>query len=364
MNKHSSIILIVFVVLVLIGLFMLASASYFESCQKFNDCYHYLKRQLFRSLPFALVGFLFFYFFNYKYLKKLALPIFILSLVLLALVFIPSLGQTKGQASCWVNVFGINFQPSEFAKIGFVIYLSAFFAAKKEQIRELGGGFIPVVFIMGLVMLFFVLQSDLGALAMFAGTGIGLYFLARSKLSHIVVLILILIILGGFLVNTVPYVKERFSTFLNPGQDLQENAFQVNQAELAIGSGGIFGKGLGRSSQKLDVLPEVISDSIFAVLAEEVGFLGSFIVIMLYFLLIYQIFVLSSKVSDEFGSFLSAGLGLFLVIQIFFNVGGNLGVIPLTGVPLPFMGYGGSNLIFLFSALGIILNISKKSIKK
>src|SRR6056297_3341780 len=155
MNKHSSIILIVLVVLVLIGLFMLASASYFESCQKFNDCYHYLKRQLFRSLPFALVGFLFFYFFNYKYLKKLALPIFILSLVLLALVFIPSLGQTKGQASCWVNVFGINFQPSEFAKIGFVIYLSAFFAAKKEQIRELGGGFIPVVFIMGLVMLFF-----------------------------------------------------------------------------------------------------------------------------------------------------------------------------------------------------------------
>ncbi len=359
-KSHTSTIFISFVFLVVFGLFVLASASYFVSCQKFNDCYYYLKHQVFYSLPIAVGAFLFFYFFNYKYLKKFSLIIFLASLVLMALVFVPGLSQTKGAANCWINIFGINFQPSEIAKIGFVIYLAAFFSAKKEKIRKLTDGLLPVLFIIGFVMIFFVLQSDMGMLLLYALVGFLLYFLADSNFFHIIIVVLLMTILGGFLALNVPYIKERFTVFLNPDQNISDDAFQINQAKTAIISGGVFGKGLGKSSQKFNVLPEVVSDSIFPVFAEEMGFIWSFILIFVYAFLTYQIFVLANDAPDKFGFYLCSGLGFFFIIQMIVNISGNLGLIPLTGVPLPFLGYGGSNLLFLFSAFGIILNVSKQ----
>ncbi len=364
MKSQTSTIFVVFLVLVVLGLYILASVSYFKGIQKFEDGYFYLKRQLFYSFPIALMGFLFFYFFNYKYLKKLALIIFIASLILLSLVFVPGLGQTKGQASCWINIFGINFQPAEFAKIGFIIYLAAFFSAKGEKAKKWSDGFFPVLIIILIISIFFVLQSDLGMLALFIVATLGVYFLAKSSLTQVVLLLLLLLIGGYIMTSHVPYAKERLNTFLNPEDNLQGKSFQVNQAMIAISSGGLLGKGLGGSSQKLNVLPEVVSDSIFAILAEELGFLASSLVILIYLFLFAQIFILASRISDQFGKLLIAGLGFFIFFQFVFNIGGNIGRLPLTGVPLPFMGYGGSNLLFLFSSIGIILNVSKYKQKK
>ncbi len=352
-------VIVSFFALIVLGLIALFSASYFTACQKFNDCYFYLKHQLFFGLLPGLVVFLFFYFFDYRRFRKISFVLFILTLFLLAAVLSPAVGLTKGDARRWIQVGNFVFQPSEIVKLSFLIYLTAWLAQNKNKIRSFKMIFIPFIIILGIVSLLIVLQPDIGTLSVIVAAALAVYFIAGAPWRYILFLVIGLVAVLVILVISAPYRLERIITFLKPEIDPGGIGYHINQAILAVGSGGIFGRGLGHSFQKIYYLPEVISDSIFAVMAEEFGFILISLVVFLYFYLAYRVFRLVKLCPDDFGQLLAAGIGFWFILQTIINMGAMLGLLPLTGIPLPFIGYGGSNMVIFFAAFGIIVNISR-----
>ncbi len=346
--------------LIVLGLIVLSSASYFTACQKFDDCYFFLKHQLFYGLLPGLAVFLFLYFFNYQHFKKFSLILLTLTGLLLTAVFIPSLGFAKGEFRRWVNIGGFIFQPAEIVKLSFLIYLAAWLAKNKQKIRSIKQVFIPFVVILGIVCVLIILQPNVGTLCIIVASALAVYFIAGARWSHLLFLAVGLILLLVILIKIAPYRLERITAFLNPEIDPKGIGYHVSQATLAIGSGGILGRGLGHSYQKIYYLPEVISDSIFAVMAEEFGFILITLVVSLYFYLAYRIFRLASLSRDNFGQLLSVGIGFWFIFQSIINMGAMLRLLPLTGVPLPLIGYGGSNLVVFLAGFGIIINISRQ----
>ncbi len=360
-GQPDHILIINFVILIVLGLIILSSASYFMACQEYGDCYLYLKRQLVRGILPGLVLFLFFYLFDYRKLKKIALFCLPLTILLLAAVFIPGLGFAKGDARRWVNL-GITFQPSEIAKLTFIIYLAAWLAKHKDNIKSFKEVFLPFVFFLAVLSGLIIYQPDLGTLIVFVFVSTVIYFLSGAPFRHLGPLSVSYIFFFLMMIKVAPYRLNRLIAFLHPETDPWGISYHINQAILAVSSGGSFGRGLGYSAQKIYYLPEVISDSIFAVLAEELGFILTAAVVVLYLYLTYRIFRLAFSNEDMFPRLLAGGVGFWFIFQAIVNMGAMLGILPLTGIPLPLIGYGGTNFVVFCAAFGILANISKQTV--
>ena len=349
--------------LLVFGLMMLSSASSPAAYEKFGDNYWYLKHQILFGLLPGLLAFFLMSRLDYRKWKKFALPFLIVSVVLLLLVFIPGLGAGYGKARSWINIFGISLQPSEIVKLTFLIYLAAWLGPKRggRDMQEAGASFIPFVVVFGLVAILMVLQPDIGTLSIIAMISIIVYFSAGAPLSHLGWISGVGLFLFFLLVKFAPYRTARLMTFLHPELDPQGVGYHINQALLAIGSGGFFGLGLGLSRQKFQYLPEVAGDSIFAVMAEELGFIFMILFVAALVGLAIRGFKIAKNAPDGFGRLLAIGITSWFVLQSFINIGAMLGILPLTGIPLPFVSYGGTALTVCLASAGIMANISKYS---
>lgn len=352
--------LIVLGLLVFCGLLVLSSASAVSAYNKFGSSYHYFFRQLF-SLGLGLFFFLAVSRFDYHKWKKYAVFCLAASIFLLLLVFVPGVAADYGNAKSWISIFGFNFQPSEFVKITFLIYLAAWLD-KKKDLSSPGEGLIPFLSVLGIVVLLMVMQPDIGTLSIIVLSSLAVYFVGGGRLIFISGIVLVGLLAMFLLVRSNTYQMNRFKCFLDHSQNANKECYQLNQSLIAVGSGGLWGRGLGQSRQKFMYLPQVSSDSIFAVAAEEIGFIFSSAIVAAYLFIFYRGAHIAKRAPDMFGRVLAAGIVSWLIIQTFLNIGGIIGLIPMTGVPLPLMSHGGSSLISVLIALGILLNISKHTV--
>ena len=349
--------------IVVIGLLMLSSASAAVGFERFGDAYHFLKHQLLVGLLPGLVIFWFLSRLDYHRYLRFVWPWGLLTLFLLVSVFIPGLGTTLGKsAKSWVGLFGLTMQPAEAAKLIFVLFFSAWLAQKGEAVKNLWLGALPSVVILGLVLGLLAAQPDYGTMFIFLLSGVTIYFVAEARWRHLLILGFLGVFLLVGLVKLSPHAALRLETFLNPqATNLQEQGYQIDQSLLGIGSGGLWGRGLTHSRQKFQYLPEVYGDSIFAVIAEEMGFLFSTFLLILFLIFFSRALRIAKNASDKLGQLLAAGLTAWLVGQTFLNVGGMLGLLPLTGLPLPFISVGGTALVASLAAAGILVNISRQT---
>lgn len=345
--------------LVILGLVILSSSGVVISYKIYGDNYYYLKHQIFPGLLMGIAGFLIARRFPHQMLKMLALPLLLGTLALLAAIFIPQIGLSFGGAKRWIEISGFSFQPSEILKIAFVVYLAAWFEKRQDRIKTVMGSFVPFLALSGIVGLLLLAQPDVGTLGVILITGLLMFLVAGSKISHFVTTILLGISAVLVLIKMAPYRLNRFTTFLNPDADPLGIGYQINQAIIAIGSGGFWGVGLGQSRQKYNYLPEPIGDSIFAITSEELGFVGAIGILSLFLIFAYFGYKISRNASTEFGKLLGFGLTTWVVIQALINTAAISGLIPLTGVPLPFISFGGTSLAIALTSVGIISNIGR-----
>lgn len=297
---------------------------------------------------------------HYKKLKKYAFYILLGAIGVNLLLFIPAFALNHGGASRWIDLGFITFQPSEFLKIAFIIYFAAWLSGLKEKVQTFKFGILPYVIIVGILGILLLAQSDTDTLVVIATTGLIMLFIAGGRIRHIAILCLIMLGLLGGLIYLRPYVRQRIMTFISgAGSDSQGAGYQIQQSLIAIGSGQIVGRGFGQSIQKFNYLPEPIGDSIFAVSAEEFGFIGSMVLIGLFLLFFIRSMKISVKVLDPFGGLTAIGIAILILIESFMNISSMLGLIPLSGMPLLFVSHGGTALIITLAATGIIANISK-----
>jgi len=348
-------------ILLIFGLIMLFSASWIVSYDRFGNTYHYLFRQAI-NLSVALVVFFIAARVNYHWWKKFAGFFLLFSIVLLVLVFIPGLRAEYGTARSWINIFGQSFQPSELVKVSFLIYLATWLEAKKGELNSLTSGVIPFLVILGVISVLMIMQPDLGTLFIIAFTALVVFFAGGGKVTHIIMaLILAALALFLFLNMNSSYQNDRFKCLKDPSYSAADKCYQINQSLIAVGSGGLFGRGLGESRQKFMYLPEVWGDSIFPIIAEETGFVFSTLLILLYLFLFYRGLLIARGAPDIYGSSLAVGIVVWLAVQTFLNIGGMTNLIPMTGVPLPFVSSGGSAALSSLLGMGILVNISKQT---
>jgi len=350
-------ILIVFFLSVF-GLIILASASAFFAQKKVGDSFYYVKRQIFFGfLPGILLAFLVSKL-KIKSLKKWSLVIFLTNILLLGLVFVPGLGLKVGGATRWLNLRIFSFQPSEFLKLSFILYLGSWLESRYGK-RKSEMGPLPFLIILFLVGIFLALQPDASTLLIIALTGILMYFLAETPLWHTILIVLFLLFGGLILIFVAPYRMNRILVFLNPNIDPLGLSYHLQQSLISVGSGRVFGTGLGFSEQKLGYLPAVVSDSIFSVLAAETGFIGCLFLVFFYLIFFWRGFKIGIESEDFFSRLVAVGITFWITFQAFFNIGAMIGILPFTGIPLPFISYGGSAVIAQLIGIGILCAISK-----
>src|SRR5258706_2315716 len=342
------------VFLTFFGLLMIFDASSYISFRDFGDKYHYVKEQAI-WMVLGFLGLYFFTMFDYRRLYNLALPILIGGIVLLIMVIIPGIGVKVLGAHRWVNFRFFILQPAEFIKLALAIYLAAWFSTKEKQ------RFTAFLLLMGFVVFLVMLEPDMGTTIIILSESLILYFLSGGNILHFIAIIPTIFIGGIALIKIAPYRAKRLATFFNPNQSITDSSYHVKQILISLGSGGLMGVGLGNSLQKFAYLPENTTDSIFAIIAEELGFLGSIIIIGLLMLTLWRIFFIAMRTKDSFGKLLEGGIGAFLVAQMIINLGAQTILLPLTGVPLPFISYGGSALVIDLCSIGILLNISRQN---
>ncbi len=355
-------LIIGFIILLTIGLLMLTSASYFIGCQKLNNCYFFLKHQLlYGLLPGLIILFLLSHI-DYRKLKKAAVPSLVGVILLLILIFLPEFGVTRGGSQRWLKIGNIIFQPSGAIKLAFLLFLSAWLSKDQTNIKNFYRVFVPFVFLMGIISALIIPQKDLSTLIVIIFSAMIVYFIAGAPILYFGYLFIGLILAVAIAIKYELYRLQRFQVFFySPRIDTEGIGYHVNQALLAISSGGVFGKGLGRSFQKIYRLPEVVGDSIFAVTAEELGFIVTSFLVIVYFFVAYRIFKIAFLAKDKFGQLLAGGIGFWFILQVSINICGMLGILPMTGIPLPFMSYGSSDLIIFLAAFGILISISKQT---
>ncbi|MFH0779503.1 MAG: putative lipid II flippase FtsW [Parcubacteria group bacterium] len=355
-------LIIAFGFLILFGLLMLTSAGAADGYQKFNDSYHFIKHQIIHGLLPGLALFFIFARINYRIWKKFTMPLLFLSLILLIIVFIPGVGATYGTAKSWINIGQFSFQPSELVKLTFLLYLATWLEKRGTQgVKDLYYGFMPFLFLIGIISGLMLLQPDLGTLAIIIFISVAVFFASGAKLKHVIGLLIAGAGAIYLLILKSPYRAARLTTFLHPELDPQGIGYHINQAFLAIGSGGWSGRGFGMSRQKFQYLPEATGDSIFAILAEEMGFIVCLIFLGLLIFLMLRIFKIAKNAPDPFGRLLAVGIASWFIFQSFFNICSMIGLMPMTGVPLPFISYGGSALAVGLAAIGLLVNISKQT---
>ncbi len=361
-QKADYVLLGYFGILLVFGLVMLTSAGSAVGHEKFGDSYFFIKRQLLFGVLPGLFLFFFFSKLDYRILKRWATAFYILSIGLLSLVFVPGLGSAYGtNAKSWLVLFGNSFQPAEIAKLAMIIFISALISKKGKQLLDLKEGFLTTLGVGMIPLVLIILQPDIGTVSILFAILFALLFVGRAKLSHIIGLAGAGITALAVMIMVAPYRAARFMTFLHPELDPQGVGYHINQAFLAIGSGGILGRGLGHSLQKFQYLPEVAADSIYAIIAEEMGFIFAVGLIVLLILIVMRGFMVAKNCNDEFGRLLVSGIIIWFATQSFMNIGAMVGIMPLTGVPMPFISHGGTALAIAMGAVGIVVNVSKYS---
>lgn len=361
MNKPDYLLIFLIIVFIAFGFLMLSSATAPYAVNEHNDAYFYVKSQL-RGLILGLILFWIFSRLDYRIFKKYGNWILGGIALLLLLVLIPGIGIKNGTAArSWINLPRLgSFQPSEIAKLGLIIFFSAWLEFKTIIARSsFKNIFITFLIILGAIAGLILLQPDMGTAAIIVLIAMIIYFAAGAPLLHFGILGALGAAGSYFLVKMAPYKMARFTVFLNPSADPQGISYHINQALLAIGSGRLFGAGLGQSRQKLMYLPEVSADSIFAVIGEELGFLFAALLVAALILFLIRGLKAASGAPDFFGKILATGITGWIVVQAFINIGGMLAVMPMTGVPLPFVSAGGTALLATLAGCGILVNISR-----
>lgn len=347
--------------LVIFGLIILSSAGIVDAQRKFSSAYYYFNHQLlYGILPGLLLAF-FLSRVNYNIWRKLALPILFFALLLMVLVFIPEFGFGLKGATRWVSIKGVIFQPAEILKLSLIIYLAAWFGGRSERIKNWSYGTAPFLIVLSFIFILLALQPDVGTLIVVGFIALGMYFVAGVNLKHLFSIVILGMVILGFLIVVEPYRLNRLKTYFDISSDPGGISYQVNQSLISIGSGGIFGVGFGHSTQKFGFLPEVIGDSIFAVAAEELGLVGSGVLVILFVILSAILVKIAKNVPDKFSMLFVMGMNIWIISQAFINIAAISGLVPLTGIPLPFVSYGGTAMITLLAGLGIVLNIAKEA---
>lgn len=360
-GKSDAILLYAVLGLIIFGLIMIASAGVGYARARFGDEYFFFKRQLFFGVLPGLLILAVVRNIDYKIWRKFSFLAFAASVVFLILVFVPGIGSTVYGASRWIQLGPFSFQPAEMLKISLIIYLAAWLESRKERIKDFYEGLVPFLMIVGLISFLLIKQPDIGTLGATILIAMSIFFVSGAKISH-------MLLIGGAgivslfaLIRLESYRMNRLMVFLHPELDPRGIGYQINQALLAIGSGGIFGVGLGHSLQKFNYLPEPVGDSIFAIIGEELGLFGEVILILLFIVLAVRGLKIAKNAPDMFGKLVAVGIVSWITFQAFINIAAISGLIPLTGIPLPFISYGGTSIIFLLTAVGILLNISKQA---
>jgi cell division protein FtsW len=359
MRRHPDyLILFCLGFLVIFGLVMLTSASSNLGKTKFDDTYYYLKHQLLYGFSLGVVGFFLMLKIHYRSYARFAFPALLVSIGLLVLVFTP-LGITTNSSARWVSLGGISFQPAEILKLTLIVYIASWLSKDAQRSRQLGKGFIPLLAVIGVVAALLLKQPSTSTVAILILAGLIMYFVSGAKLRYIATLFVGMTLVLALVTIITPYRFERVKNFLNPTTDISGGGFHLNQARIAIGSGKLLGVGFGKSTTKLGYLPEPVGDSIFAIIAEELGFVGVSVLVGVFLILILRIFLLARRVSDTFGELLLIGFGALIALQTVIHIAAISGLLPLTGTPLPFISYGGTALAVFMTMGGIIANISK-----
>jgi len=360
-KKYPDTLIIVSTLLLLgIGVVIVYSASAVLTESRFDDSFYYAKRQI----MWAILGIIsMFVMMNYDYhkLRRLAKPIVIVCFVFLVAVVIPGIGVVRGGSRAWLGIGSFGIQPSEFAKIGMIIFFAHYLSKTQDRIHEFKRGLLPplalVVSAVGLIML----EPDLGQSTVLMGTAIIMIFAAGAQVKHLLGLASLAIPAFVALVVIAPYRLKRIFAFLDPWAYELDAGYQIIQSLYAIGPGGLLGLGLGRSRQKFLYLPEPQTDFVFSILAEELGFLGGALVLFLFLMLVWRGIRTAITAPDTFGSLLAVGITGMIAVQVIINIGVVTGSMPVTGITLPLISYGGSSLTLMLTAIGILLNISRHS---
>jgi cell division protein FtsW len=363
-HKPNFTLIITILVLVMVGLIAMASASSVISHDQFGDNLAMLKNQLLNGVAVGLVFFIIMALVPYRFWRRVNLILLIVTLLCLVAVFIPGIGINFGGANRWINLGITSFQPSEMAKLTMVIFFAAWLDKRGKGVKEFTTGVVPFLAILGVVILLIIAQPDLGTLSVIAVTAVAMFYVSGARLWHLFVMFVAASGFLGLAIKLEPYRLARLTVFLDPAHDPQGLGYQITQSLLAVGSGGLFGLGLGQSRQKYNYLPEPAGDSIFAVMAEELGFLRILVVVALFLLLGFQGYQVARRSPDNFGKLLAVGITTWFVAQAFINMGALIGVLPLTGIPLPFISFGGTALAVSLAAAGILVNVSRYTVTK
>lgn len=348
------------VLLTIAGIVILSSAGSAVAFEKFQDNYFYLKRQVLYGLLPGLAAFFLILRLPYPAIRRIRIPAFIISLILLVLVFVPGIGVAYGNAQSWLLIGGFSFQPAELIKLTLALFLAGLLGERAhDDLQTFRHGILPFLITVGLVALLLVKQPDIGTLAIVIAIAMVMLIASGVRVKHIIILGVVGLMVFGALVAAAPYRLRRVTTFLHPELDPRGAGYQINQSLLAIGSGGLFGVGLGHSRQKFQYLPEVIADSIFAVAAEELGFVVAAGLVVLLLIIWLRMIHIARAAPDAYSRLAVMGIATWFIAQSFINIGAMVGLLPLTGVPLPFVSHGGSALFSALAGAGIVARISQ-----
>ncbi|MFD2116222.1 stage V sporulation protein E [Paenibacillus yanchengensis] len=352
--------LLAIVLILVIGLVMVYSASAVLAFNQFGDRFYFVKRQvLFAGLGIGAL--LLMMRIHYSTWKKFAPTILIICFVLLVIVLIPGIGVVRGGARSWLGISSFGIQPSEFMKLAMVLFLSKWLSERQQQITHFTKGLLPSLAFMGTAFALIMLQPDLGTGVVMVGASVLLIYVAGARIAHLGSIALVGVAGLVGLIIAAPYRLQRITAFLDPWSDPLGSGYQIIQSLFAIGPGGLVGLGLGMSRQKFSYLPEPQTDFIFSILAEELGFIGGATLIVLFLILVWRGIRTAIAAPDIFGSLLATGITSIIGVQVLINIGVVIGMMPVTGITLPLISYGGSSLTLLLTALGILLNISRYS---
>ena len=375
MKKHFNYYLFFLVAFLVSSSFIfLACLSAPASLQRFGNTHYYLLHQFLYGLLPAIVLGVIGYKISLSFLKKWAPLIALLNIIALFMVFLPKIGNEAGGATRWLGIGNMMFQPSEFFKVTAILYLAAWIASKLSEENVAGWKsitkkgyhniiyiFVPFVIFLGVIAIALFLQRDASTLGIISLTLLALYFSAKTPLWHTLLIIVSGLSILLFFVRFEPYRLDRWLIFLHPDTDPLGKGFQLRQSLISLGSGGIFGKGLGMSTQKFGFLPQAMTDSIFAILGEELGIIGGILLISAFILFFWLGIQIAKNTNDKFSKMTAIGIVVWICLQAFVNMASAAGIFPLAGIPLPFFSYGGSHLAVELLGVGLLLNISKNS---
>lgn len=360
-NKFNIALFLLMLVLLVVGCVFVYSASFYSAGITYGDKLFFLKKQFF-GVAVGFVGYFFFAFFDYKKLEKIRWVLTVVSIILLALVFVPGIGMTNYGATRWINLRFITFQPSEIAKFSFIVLSASLLSKSSEKIKSFKG-LLPVLFVGGIYCVLIILEPNMSITICMACLIVVMLFVGGANLKHFAILSIPAVALVVLLILIEPYRLKRLIAFVDPFASSQNEGFQLVQSLLGISLGGMFGSGLFQSRQKYLFLPFSESDFIFSIIAEETGFVGAMFVVVLFVLLLACIIKVAKNAKDKFGCLLASGIGSLILIQVLLNIAVVTGLVPPTGLPLPFISAGSTSIMIFMSMIGVVQNVHRQSVR-